>query len=35
MKCPVCNSTRVTKTKLGFKCKKCGYTNKKWKPQQQ
>jgi len=28
MKCPNCNSSRTSKTKKGFFCKKCGYTNK-------
>lgn len=30
LKCPICNSKRVTKSKKGIKCKKCGYINKKW-----
>ncbi|MFW5847185.1 MAG: hypothetical protein ACOCUU_03455 [Nanoarchaeota archaeon] len=27
-KCPVCQSTRFTVSKLGAECKRCGYTNK-------
>ena len=28
-KCPVCNSSKVTKSNMGMQCKKCGYTNDK------
>ena len=28
MKCPVCGSTRISKDKTKFRCKKCGYTHK-------
>lgn len=28
-KCPRYNSTRITKSKEGIQCKKCGYINKK------
>jgi len=27
-KCPACNSTKIIKSISGFKCKRCGYTNK-------
>ena len=27
-KCPVCNSTRITGSKEGLECKRCGYTHK-------
>jgi len=28
LKCPVCNSSKVTKSNMGMQCKKCNYT---WK----
>lgn len=31
MKCPVCNSIRVTISKEGISCKRCGWVNKKIK----
>ncbi len=27
-KCPVCNSSRITFSKEGMECKRCGYVNK-------
>ncbi len=30
-RCPVCNSSRVTQSKNGFECKRCGYVNKEFK----
>jgi tRNA(Ile2) C34 agmatinyltransferase TiaS len=27
MKCLNCNSSRIIKSKTGFKCKRCGFTN--------
>jgi tRNA(Ile2) C34 agmatinyltransferase TiaS len=27
MKCPNCNSTRITRSKIGLRCKKCNYFN--------
>lgn len=36
--CPNCNSKSIIKSKLGFKCKRCGFTNlspKEWIKQEQ
>jgi transcription initiation factor TFIIIB Brf1 subunit/transcription initiation factor TFIIB len=30
MKCPNCNSSRITKSQEGIKCKRCGYINKQF-----
>ena len=28
-KCPVCGSSRISVSKVGFKCRKCSFTNDK------
>ena len=28
-KCPACNSSRITASEDGMRCKRCGFTNKR------
>lgn len=29
LKCPVCKSSKVSSTKHGYRCNRCGYTHKR------